>query len=468
MKSQITGSPVLNREEDSLYVGDLGGHVYKLNAADGTLIWNYTMGAGADTEPTLSSHYVYITSFDGMIYSLRQTTGTVRWSYKCTAKGRKLSPYSALPIEVTDESIYVGLEGAEKLFKLDKTDSTIRWSYTFRQFVGTTPVLNDGSVYLAGHDKKLYKFDGETMEIKWSYLNDVPFTTPTVINRSWTDDGVWGDSSLYVGAMDKLFRIEPGGGLTGRVAWSYKTEGNVGLAAIHETDLFFGDAAGFVYRMDGYTSLVKWSYEVATRVTMPPLISHGSLLTSSPQSPKIYRLNLDDGTVMWSHWLGGDVIGAPVENSDGTEIFVSTSKAQIMKYVIPSWPPPFHPPPPSPSPTPPSPPELPPWPHPPPFAPPAEFPPPSPPPYPPCTGDPDKCVKPFGAVGEGASNEVQRVRFPPSPPPNYPFSDRAGIPRIPELTRLFLEPPTDAPRLRRHGGSERVAPMIPRTEVFLG
>ena len=148
-------------------------------------------------------------------------------------------------------------------------------------------MLNDGYLYLSSADKKFFKLDSTTLDVKWSYLNDKTashapspafnltprtcvaqtahlaraprqFTTPTVINRSWTDDGVFGDSSVYVGASDVLYRFDQGApplvsrtapsnqvpqtvrvsharsgdGMSGRVAWSYTTSGPVRTARL--------------------------------------------------------------------------------------------------------------------------------------------------------------------------------------------------------------------------------------------
>ena len=62
---------------------------------------------------------------------MRQHSGTLRWSYQVTSKARKETPFTSAPTEVTDSSLYVGLAGAEKLFRLDKADASLQWSYAF-------------------------------------------------------------------------------------------------------------------------------------------------------------------------------------------------------------------------------------------------------------------------------------------------------------------------------------------------
>ena len=58
-----------------VYVGSNDGKVYALNAADGTLKWQYNTGDGVASSPTVADDFVYVGSYNNRIYALNAQTG---------------------------------------------------------------------------------------------------------------------------------------------------------------------------------------------------------------------------------------------------------------------------------------------------------------------------------------------------------------------------------------------------------
>ena len=55
----------------AVYAGSLDGHVYALNAADGTKLWSYATGGPVNSSLQVSGGVVYAGSDDGTLYALR-------------------------------------------------------------------------------------------------------------------------------------------------------------------------------------------------------------------------------------------------------------------------------------------------------------------------------------------------------------------------------------------------------------
>jgi outer membrane protein assembly factor BamB len=54
-----------------VYAGSLDGHVYALNAADGTKLWSYPTGGPVNSALQVASGVLYAGSDDGNLYALR-------------------------------------------------------------------------------------------------------------------------------------------------------------------------------------------------------------------------------------------------------------------------------------------------------------------------------------------------------------------------------------------------------------
>lgn len=62
--------------------------MYALRASDGTLLWSYQTGIGADGfggvggPPRVSNGTVFFAADDGCVYALRAADGTLIWRYQ--------------------------------------------------------------------------------------------------------------------------------------------------------------------------------------------------------------------------------------------------------------------------------------------------------------------------------------------------------------------------------------------------
>lgn len=142
------------------------------------------------------------------------------------------------------------------------------------------------------------------------------------------------DGSVYFGAQDRrIYGITP----RGNVRFSVKTQGDVDCAPSVEDDgtVVVGTDGGSVWAIDGKTGNVKWKTDVGGHVRGGVTLtrSHDIVVGVYGPSPRVVRLQGNDGTPIWSFSVPSTgsreygVHGSPVEDADGNLVFGSQDDA---------------------------------------------------------------------------------------------------------------------------------------------
>ena len=151
-----------------LYIVNLvPGHIVKLNAATGKIIWKKSLPNRAESSPLVIGNSVYFGCEDGKLYSVSTVNGHVRWA---TQLG---GPIKAAPAYYGGR-LFVGDYGGE-MNAVDATTGEIVWQ---TGSLGTgvsggefysTPAVAFGRVYAGNNDDRVYSFDISDGELAWTY-----------------------------------------------------------------------------------------------------------------------------------------------------------------------------------------------------------------------------------------------------------------------------------------------------------
>jgi hypothetical protein len=133
-----------------VYVGSLDGNVYCLNAATGSLIWNYTTGRYVWSSPAVVDGLVYVGSGDNSTYCLNAATGAFVWRYM-TGSSVWSSP------AVAYGKVYVGSDDCN-VYCLNALSGARIWSYMTGSYVESSPAVAYGKVYIGSFDNRVYAF----------------------------------------------------------------------------------------------------------------------------------------------------------------------------------------------------------------------------------------------------------------------------------------------------------------------
>ena len=75
--SSIVAAPAVT--EDVIYIGDLQGNFYALDALTGMGLWRFQAEGGISTSPVIAGDQVYFGTRDGFLYALNRFDGGINW-----------------------------------------------------------------------------------------------------------------------------------------------------------------------------------------------------------------------------------------------------------------------------------------------------------------------------------------------------------------------------------------------------
>lgn len=211
-----------------LYIVNLvPGHIVKLNAKNGQIVWKKTLPGRAESSPVVVGRSVYFGCEDGKLYSVSTVSGDVRWA---TELG---GPVKAAPAYYGGR-LYVGDYGGDmnavdaKTGKLVWQTGSLGTGFSGGQFY-STPAVAFGRVYAGNNDDRVYSFDMSNGELAWTYsTGGYAYSAPTVADTKHSPP------TVYIGSFDgNVYALDA---KDGTVRWQRSTGGQVvgSLSAIGE------------------------------------------------------------------------------------------------------------------------------------------------------------------------------------------------------------------------------------------
>ena len=199
------GGPVVSG--DLLVVGTLDGHVYGMNAKDGTPRWTATLNSEVLAAPVIDGSLVMVRTSDGRIYGLDKDDGQRRWAYD-QGTVPLLSLRGNGPLLVTNGVVFYGGDDG-KLVALREDTGDKLWEQALASGNGRTEIerlddaddailLDGATLYGAAYHGNLSAIDGPSGRPLWSR----PFSTFTSLSQQ--DQALYGvDDESNVWAFAK-------------------------------------------------------------------------------------------------------------------------------------------------------------------------------------------------------------------------------------------------------------------------
>ncbi len=255
---------------------------------------------------------------------------------------------------VVNNRVYVGGDGKE-LFCFDADKGEELWNYSTGWWGVSSPVVAEGKVYFSSIDYRIYCLNAETGELIWSfYTGDISFgySAPLVYNKKVYVHGSGLDCYLYClnsSTGEEIWNVTIGW-LSGPTIWNGKIF--LGLGPTPKNNIFC---------LDAETGEMIWSENIPEGVHNFPTVSDGKLyvvagdfivycldaengsqywksvigdcefpITCSPAvyeeillilSDKLYCLNKNDGSKVWTYNTTGDYYNSNPAISDGRAYF---------------------------------------------------------------------------------------------------------------------------------------------------
>jgi outer membrane protein assembly factor BamB len=229
---------------------------------DGTTKWEFIVGDSVSSSAAIGADgTIYFGSADKKLYAVN-SAGDLRWTYEAGAAIRNSSPTIA-----SDGSIYVGCTDG-KLYCVEP-EGTLRRTYATANEVRSSPILQNGRLYVSSWDYRLYAVE----------VGQVTASTPWPMHRQ----NLTRSARLQSPAL--AFGVQP-------VAQTAAVEdkvtfiaGAVGTAPLSYQWLFSGQniagATSATYRLDSVNHVNGGAYSVRVTDTTGSILSNPATLTIS-------------------------------------------------------------------------------------------------------------------------------------------------------------------------------------------
>jgi outer membrane protein assembly factor BamB len=196
LASSIVAAPSVDLTGDRLVVGEANGDVVALSASTGVVDWSFGTAGAVDAPATIAGSVVYVGSGDGRVYALSEGSGAKLWSYSTGAPITSAGAYltvgtiggkpeyavgssnghlyvlqaasGALNFEVKGTSPIVGLGAVDGVIVFNNAAGTssatrgytdlVVWTFSTGGSLVTSPIVVDGTIYLATSDGNLDAF----------------------------------------------------------------------------------------------------------------------------------------------------------------------------------------------------------------------------------------------------------------------------------------------------------------------
>lgn len=240
------GGPVASG--DLLVIGTLDGHVYGINAKDGSPRWEATVSSEVLSSPAIVNNLVVARTADGRLYGLDSTTGERRWAYD-QGSVPLLSLRGNGPLLVANGVIFFGSDNG-KLVALRLDNGEKLWEQNLASGEGRTEIdrlndadggiLLDGStLYGAAYHGSLAAVDGPSGRPLWAR----PFSTFTSLDIS-------GNAVFGVNDQSQVWAFDKSGGADMWKSDALKYRWLTG-PAVQSNYIVVADMEGYVHWLQG-------------------------------------------------------------------------------------------------------------------------------------------------------------------------------------------------------------------------
>lgn len=235
----------------------------------------------------------------------------------------------------------------------------------------SSPVIEDGVLYIGSFDGAVYAFEARTGRQKWHFQTGKGLISgPEIIiapsnkfedmlgvaidaalegrkkgKREIVATAVVKEGTVYIGSKDHSFYALDAE--TGKLEWSFTTGGVIFDQAIVENGIvYFGSGDGFVYALNASDGQKKWAFdtlpdmhEFANRHPKEPATRDGVVYVTNwpahqmdaPHKSYLYAIDAESGTAKWVFSMDGNGVTKAATSGDLVFFSAYTEEPQMAR-----------------------------------------------------------------------------------------------------------------------------------------
>ena len=249
-----------------IYIGSNGGVVYAIDAATGQPKWTFkdagkiSGSANIAIDPATARPLLVFGSYDSNLYCLNADDGSVRFKHPA-------ENYINGSVAVANGTVFFGSCDA-RIYQVPIADPDAVKTIDAGSYVAANPAVRDGIIYAGNYDGMFIAADIATQKILWKYdgTQDAFFSSPTV-----------NENVVIVGCRDKkLYCFDK---QTGDIRWTFLAGDNFDSSpVICGGKVVVGNDDGRLYIVDIQTGNEVFSYTLGSPITGSAAIAQNHIL----------------------------------------------------------------------------------------------------------------------------------------------------------------------------------------------
>ena len=308
--------PGINVDGDVAYIA-YGTSITAIRSRDGTMVWRYPEKPDNRrsfyAQPTIVGDQIFIGDYTGHLYAINARNGTEQWRFE-DANGRFISSPT-----YTNELI-IAASTDHWVYALN-TSGQLVWKFETGQAIWAKPAANGDLIYIASMDHYLYALDVQTGNEVWKI--DIG---GAVVSNPVLDSGSGLLVLSTVGGAVTAIRTEDVS-----VAWTFQSDGAVWSdPVITEGKIFIGDLTNKFYALDLMNGSQIWSIVLSSPVISTSVAIEGGVVVAS-EDGTIVNLS-QNGDKLWTRTVEGSLYSALVLADD--YLLIPVTRGDVLVYAL--------------------------------------------------------------------------------------------------------------------------------------
>ena len=317
-----------------VYFGSDSGVFWCLDAADGSVAWNFRVHANGHkniwSSPALHDGRVYFGSYDGNVYCLDAATGEEVWRFT-GADWVGSSPALAPDIGY----LFIGLEFAVEgkrgsIAALNMENGERVWEHRTKRYTHASPAYwPERQVTACGsNDNEMFLFDARTGAVRWRFETRGEGGEKGSIRHAPAFDTR--RAHLVTGCADGwiyIIDVE-----TGREVWSVRTDNTIyTVPLVTEDKAYVGSTDKYLYVLDLEHRAVRTKIFAGSKIFGPPRRLQGKIYFGACNG-MIYEIDPSSDEITGTHQLPDAVTNALAYNAATGDLYALTYVNELFAF----------------------------------------------------------------------------------------------------------------------------------------
>lgn len=302
-------------DEDLVFVGADTGKFLAFFRKNGTEAWSFQSRPstnGIHSSPAFDDEKVYIGAYDGWLYALYKNNGTLAWE-------SDLGDYLGSSPCLYNGVVYIGVEIAKPAGYLVGCNmingEEVFRSLEFGSHPHSTPSIDPvrNYIYIGSNDDYVYCYNLSSQEEVWKFKTEGDVkSTPCIA----------GDI-LYITSWDnKMHALDLS---TGKEYFTYTVKkDSMSSAAINSegTRVYFGSHDGYIYCVSSKEEKEYWKFKTQKKIlSSPTLVEKDNTIVCGSNDGYVYILDAESGKEVHKIDFGIEITSNPVVVENQLYIF---------------------------------------------------------------------------------------------------------------------------------------------------